>query len=283
MTTLNDLEKDAEKAWDNKFLQGTSTNVTDRKLYNYRLTDAIVTPESDMIEANAKLKLSAFEDMENSSSLPQTLTFTFNETTTDTFETSITNGIKTSVGITSSTKFEASIFLVGSIEQTIEVSLDLEYDYSSTNTESHTLEKSWTLELPVVAPPYSKIVCTLLIYSADYEIPVNLEATINGDPDAQIDFLHPIPGALYSAFYEPEESAPANRFGLIYPDALPDLFPEAYAPVSRDSVVWKGKAKTVASQSLYSKVRIDEIPLEGHPGSSRTYFLPVTPKVTVIK
>ncbi|MEB9327358.1 MULTISPECIES: hypothetical protein [Bacillus cereus group] len=46
--------------------------------------------------------------------------------------------------------------------------------------------------------------------------------------------------------------------------------------MNRLDAIWRGTATTRVSQGLYSVVRIDERPLAGYSGETRTYYLPVT-------
>jgi hypothetical protein len=141
-----------------------------QSLYKYEIKDVSISPSTVSFDSIPEIQASSVQVIENNSSVPQSQTFAFNEKTTDTFTTSVTHGLKTSLGIKSTTKFSASVFLI-SIEQTIEV-------------------------------------------AGKIDVPVDLQATIVGDPKAAIAGALYRPGALYLYIIHCLKNHPLLTFGV---------------------------------------------------------------------
>lgn len=272
MQTINNIEQDAEKAWEKVWRSQvpTGTTPTHRNLYKYQILDVEANPRKVNFEVSPRLIRSAYQSIRNNSSVPQSQTVVFNEKTTDTVTSSVTHGVKAGVSLKASAKWKASI-LVGSIEQSIEMSVSTEYNFSSTSTQTTSKERGWSISQPIIAPPFSEVKATLLIYQGDFEVPMDLQMRIVGEKGVSSN--HPNIGFLYSAIFQKTGSSFARA--LISPSELA-LTSSAYRSSGYDAI-WRGTANSRISQGLYSIVQIDETPLAGYPGKTRRYYLPIKP------
>ncbi|MEB8648098.1 ETX/MTX2 family pore-forming toxin [Bacillus cereus] len=268
---IHDLLEDSRTALEKKYTNdnpwGFVRIATDR-LDNYQLTNVNVSPRNQAFQTIPSLQHTARQVIENNTSVAQSQTISFNERTTDTFTTSVTTGFKTGTSVKSTTKFKISVgFLAaGELEQSVEVAVNFEYNYSSTTTETHSVERGWVITQPIIAPPRTIVEATLLIYAGSVDVPIDLNATIVGDPIPWQDWG---PSVYTGAFY-----ANDGRIwtGFVRPDEL-SLASSAYRPVGR-TAIFSGLATTNVASGLYSVVRIDERPLPGFTGETRRYYLP---------
>lgn len=108
----------------------------------------------------------------NKSSVPQTVTYIQSETTTQSFNWSVTEALK--LGVKTSVK--AGVPLVA--EVTTEVSVNL--DTSSTQGATSTKSQSWSVTQPIVCPANRYITARLNISTATYDIPWTAQTYLNG-------------------------------------------------------------------------------------------------------
>ncbi|WP_324656833.1 ETX/MTX2 family pore-forming toxin [Bacillus cereus] len=281
MAILDDLYNDAEKAWDYQwgYLVTPGTPKRHQTLFDPQIEDSKVTPTTVSFETIPAIAVSSVQVIENNTSVAQSQTFTFSEKITDTYTNTTTHGLKVGTGIKVGAKFTSKVFMT-QFEVSVEVSINLEYNFSTTATQTHTEETTKTITQPVIAPPHTRVQATLQIYKGEFDVPVDLELTMVGDPNAiagyPVPYL-PKPYALYHAYFNKKGSQP-NQFShaFIYPDAL-SYISNSYTKLSKEKVRWKGTAITRAAVNMYSVVRIDETPLPGYQGESRTYYLPPVP------
>ncbi len=75
---------------------------------------------------------------------------------------------------------ECSFIAAGKVEQSVEISVTGEYNHSSTDTNTNTVEKVWELTEEVQTPPKSRIIVRLIIMRAKLQVPVKLKTYLYG-------------------------------------------------------------------------------------------------------
>lgn len=115
---------------------------------------------------------SAKTNFSNKSSVPQTVTYNQSETTTQSFNWSVTEAVK--LGVKTSVK--AGVPLVA--EVTTEVSFNL--DTSSTQGATTTKSQTWSVSHPIICPANSYVSARLNVSTATYDIPWTAQTYLNG-------------------------------------------------------------------------------------------------------
>jgi Clostridium epsilon toxin ETX/Bacillus mosquitocidal toxin MTX2 len=105
---------------------------------------------------------------ENNSSAQDSMTFTVNKSTTNSFSWSMKEGIKAGA------KFKAKVPFVGESEITVE--LNLEATQAGTNTTA----KSWTYSAQIPVPPHKRIKASFIVNQAKYSVPFTVVARVRG-------------------------------------------------------------------------------------------------------
>jgi hypothetical protein len=276
--SIRDINQDAEQAFK------TTMNPTDTflggQVQPYQTQNLNVIPrERDFFVDEAILDRSATQLITNNSSVPQLQTVNFNETTTDTTSTSVTHGAKTGLTLGYEASFGVNVGIL-SASQKFSIQVNAEYNFSTTTTQTRTVARGWNVTQQITTPPHSKIVATLEIYKVDFDIPIDLSMDIIGH-------INPNWGPTPQVYFGHVRSSPSSTGSwAVAPRQLVLVDPSSYRPMTDDcsdnwhincaNANWRGSATTRVEQGIIAITRIDEIPLSGYPGETRTYYLPPT-------
>jgi len=222
----------------------------------FKLEDIDVTVDNNYVNTPSEIILTARQYVTNNSPETITKTLTFREETSETTTTSTEEGFSVGGGITSTSTF--NIFFV---EQTIEVSIEAEYNYSSTEEISKTQTREWVDETTVPVSPYHKATVTYVITKGDYSVPVNLECTVKGMMWYDHKVNNEIRRMYVQAYYLLEKN---NTPGFTF-----------YSMEMKAK--FKGVAKLMGDIGLESLVFIESQPISGDD-ETKTYLIPLTKK-----
>nr|AAL26871.1 crystal protein NT40KD [Bacillus thuringiensis serovar dakota] len=229
------------------------------------------------------LKVASTQELYNGSSVTQSQTARFSETTQETQSSTTTEGARFSSTVTSTTKFTANVNFkaIGSgIDQTIAVAVTGEYNYSSSQTITTQRTRVWDVTQPVIVPPRTRIVATLLIYDAPFSIPIDLNCEVTGKIPINNGFSQDLAGATYDYTIGTNTRASSyTRLGMMAYYNWPGKVPEfvGYQSAGRAAfatLVYRGVGLQTAVQGLYSVVKFEEFPI-GRQGETRTYYSPI--------
>lgn len=211
----------------------------------------------------------AFRVIENNSDVQQKQTVKFSEKTVNTITHTTVNGYKVGDGIKSTTKasLECSFIAAGKLEQSVEISVTGEYNHSSTDTNTNTVEKVWELTEEVQAPPKSRIVARLVIMRAKLQVPVKLTTYLYGTTRKEEYNFPALVGYDYDASrnYYPNwwDFAGYSLGAANWPGK-----PESFSYKEGDpSLIITGEGITTVDLGLYVTTRYDQFPI-----SSPNYY-----------
>lgn len=256
------------------------TNPRNFKFGHRNLNTEAIPASSTTINTDPILAKSSIQDLFNNTSVSQTQTVTFSETTTEMQSSTTTHGAKFSTTVTTSSKFAADLkfkILGTSTEQSVSVAVTAEYNYSSSQTKSITNSRTWTVSQPVVVPPHSRVTCNLLIYDAKFSIPMYLKSDVEGTiPWSNNGYV----GATCDVTgMDGKKYIMGIALGRMLTSSWPGKPPEfvgAYttpgSSVVQNGLKFQGTGLQSVVNGLYSMVKFTEQPLTGHSGETRTYY-----------
>ena len=143
--------------------------------------DVTYTPDIEVANLQGQPEVLASSSFENHSAVMNSSVFRQSRTTTASFSTSFTEGVK----IGAQTKLTTSIPFIAKGE----ITLSAEGSFSSTQSNSSTDSQSFAVDTTVNVPPNSKVQATLMISSLDYtgmlmanvQVAGRLRINLNGD------------------------------------------------------------------------------------------------------
>ncbi|WP_170959405.1 ETX/MTX2 family pore-forming toxin [Bacillus thuringiensis] len=272
MAIIDSLAQDAQKAWDFLWLsEARPGTVRNRTLHNYQLRDVLVVPKQTRFNVLPQLQLSSEQHIENDTSVQQSQTLYFEEKTIDSVTTSVTHGFTASTSVTTKTSFDFN-FIFGSSNTEVAFNIEAGYNFSSTTTQTSTKERSWKIEQPVIAPPFSKVTATLLVFHGETDVPMDLSAIIQGVRIPEFDYDPPWGNTIYTANFDVLSGAGTTiaQISPIHMAHVSSSYTNDFTNIY--NAKWNGTATSRVSSGLYSVVRLVEEPLPGHHGETRTYY-----------
>jgi len=219
--------------------------------------DIIPSMDSNLVNNPSEIAHMSQQHAINRGSQPMKSTFTFEESIENTTTTSTTHGVSANVSITSTTSFKIRF-----VEQSIEVNIGAEYNYSKTEEITESKSQGWSESIEVIIPPQTKVTTTYFVMKGPYNLPIDLKCTMIGDFEME---YSRIPNGSRAT-----EVIPVGK--IVIANNTPGFKrPEhAYAPA-----YYKGVTALKGDVGIESFVEVVEEPLSGN-GEIKTYKIPLT-------
>ncbi|MDG0949876.1 ETX/MTX2 family pore-forming toxin [Bacillus paranthracis] len=246
------------------------------KTYDATINNIIVRPRLSECPTTPILTLSKSQTIDNHSNTTKFKEINFREEVVNVHKTSTIVGFKYGTSIKKKEKTIVSIlFDIENILQCIPIEIVSDYNYSSLDPITTTINDLVELTQSISISPKSRLRATLLVYSGTFTIPVELLATLHGNHNyngnvylSSIEYtdnlnVHHVCMNNASAMYQNRNQWPG--YSSIYTGYDKD----------RNQICLAGEGKVKSTVILYSQIHYEEQPLSPYSGEYKTYDSPL--------